>query len=532
MKKCFCTKNDRFSLPVTQTLDGRDSFLTLKSYNDELVIISGGMEPLKLEDFTAIPNTTPTQYWKEFIGNCGDTFIGNHRMIPARSPNRENYEWKDSISNNVGLDPYHHITGLLDESDDRCKYPGKTNEQACPEANKWGFKLNDTKLLISSHGDVVADGEWKLDFENWSEDQLNETRVLIFHQWQAEYAKIQSIRRDGNDWKITFQDKLQLSSVGQWPKSGAWRFIWFNNIDFLDAPGEYICVQKNGGKAELTMIPPDAADITNYSPIFVSQPEILLILTKRNIYKPTNITIQGITFQHTSRKYPKPKDSAAIYVRNAEHLRIERCEIAHTGNRGIHIKNSYNVKLLNNRLHNLGFYGISSDHLGFNEPKPSEDMENLLIQGNFIDGCGYTNLITPYCIYVGGRQGIRVLSNDVINSALGSIMIKGVSHGTDRTRNFVQFIVKYNRANNFGQGQLSDYAAIKTGVPTCQAVCPTCKPYDDANQQLYDCSVYARVSNNILLNGVGWHHGGIAYLYSDASSCRTTFDKNILRGTV
>ena len=218
-------------------------------------------------------------------------------------------------------------------------------------------------------------------------------------------------------------------------------------------------------------------------------------------------------------------------MRNAEHLRIENCEIAHTGNSGIHIKDSYDTKLLNNRLHNLGFYGISSSQSNTYESKASEDMQNLLIQGNFIDGCGYTNYITPYCIFVGGRQGIKVLSNDVMNSALGLIMIKGFSHGTVRSKNFVQFVVKYNRADNFGQGQLSDYAAIKTGVPSCRAVCPTCKPYDDANKQRSECSVYARVSNNIILNGQGWHHGGTAYLYSDAASCRTTFEKNILYGS-
>ena len=92
------------------------------------------------------------------------------------------------------------------------------SQKECPEIDYHGFILKDE---IS---------------EDW--DYLEQTQVLIFHAWIAEYVKVANVTDLGDGRKkLMFQEPLQHASVGEWVKSGGWRFLLSNNLALLDAPG-------------------------------------------------------------------------------------------------------------------------------------------------------------------------------------------------------------------------------------------------------------------------------------------------------
>ena len=133
--------------------------------------------------------------------------------MPARSPNIE--DW--GKNKNIALEPYHVITDLL-KTTKNCQRQSNKFKQSCPSIDKKGFILQDE---ISN--------DWKY---------LDQTQVLIFHSWIAEYAKVKSVIDLGDGRKkLMFQKNLKHAPIGQWNKAGGWRFILLNNLALLDVPG-------------------------------------------------------------------------------------------------------------------------------------------------------------------------------------------------------------------------------------------------------------------------------------------------------
>ena len=120
-------------LAETLELNTRDAFLTITSYRDEEVTVSGAV-PL---DIT----------WEvegevrrgQFPGQCGELYYGDYRMLKARSPNVADY----GVNKHFATGPYHTVAGFLVENDN-CKMETNWFSQAgCPAENKDGFYLND-----------------------------------------------------------------------------------------------------------------------------------------------------------------------------------------------------------------------------------------------------------------------------------------------------------------------------------------------------------------------------------------------------
>ena len=168
----------------------------------------------------------------------------------------------------------HFFQDLLIETEN-CQKPGKPS-QDCPEENKDGFIFTD---------------EFSAD---WND--LNQTQVLIFHAWVAEYAKIDRITQgtDGRN-RVMFQTPLKHAPIGKYAAAGGWRFLIFNNKAILDAPGESVCIEKQG-EVEVSYIPLD--ENTEDVPV-MAQLEIII-----NILKSTNIHISGIVNVPVERKTP------------------------------------------------------------------------------------------------------------------------------------------------------------------------------------------------------------------------------------
>ena len=252
-----------YYLTQTVRLQGaRDSFLTIKNYEEEEVTLSGGV-PLDLAwevDGSVLE--------AEYTGQCGELYYGDYRMLKARSPNIAQY----GPNSHYATGPYHHVAGLLLETEN-CRVDSKRFSQPCPQENRLGFYLTD---------EISPDWE-----------DLNQTQVLVFHSWINEYARVGSVvDTEGGRRKVVFQEPLGHAPVGEWISSGELRYLLLNNRALLDQPGEFVCSQQ-GGRARLAMIPPTGAQ-PGLVPVLASLETIL------SIRLTNNVNIQGLRFHHST----------------------------------------------------------------------------------------------------------------------------------------------------------------------------------------------------------------------------------------
>ena len=114
------------------------------------------------------------------------------------------------------------------------------HQQSCPDENNYGFVFNN-------------------EFSNdWN--YINQTRVLIFHSWIAEYSQVSEITTDLDGRNVVkFQNSLKHAPTGKFAISGHYRYQIFNNKALLDTPGESVCVKTDQG-IEVSYIPIDEND--------------------------------------------------------------------------------------------------------------------------------------------------------------------------------------------------------------------------------------------------------------------------------
>ena len=65
--------------------------------------------------------------------------------------------------------------------------------------------------------------------------------------------------------------------AGKYATSGDWRYIIFNNLALLDAPGEFVCTDNGDGTSDFSYIPPVGDENT---PVVVSQLKTLIDMSK------------------------------------------------------------------------------------------------------------------------------------------------------------------------------------------------------------------------------------------------------------
>ena len=149
-----------------------------------------------------------------------------------------------------------------------CEMNSTKHQQSCPEENNSGF---------------VFDNEFAA---NW--DYLNQTQVLIFHSWIAEYVNVDSITQDSDGRNIVmFQNGLKHGPTGKFAVSGNYRYLIFNNKALLDTPGESVCVKTEQG-VEVSYIPFDDNDEES---LVMSQLETILWIQPHPLV--SNIHLSG-----------------------------------------------------------------------------------------------------------------------------------------------------------------------------------------------------------------------------------------------
>jgi hypothetical protein len=99
---CYPLSSGVYYQESTIRLTGRDSYLTIKAYNDEPVTISGGILLDNPINDWVIDGQIRTATFP--LSSCGELFQGKNRLLPAKSPN---VEW--GSNKNIASGEYHYM---------------------------------------------------------------------------------------------------------------------------------------------------------------------------------------------------------------------------------------------------------------------------------------------------------------------------------------------------------------------------------------------------------------------------------------
>ena len=370
----------------------RDAFLEISAYStSDTVVISGGIPGGELNWVENNGVRTAS-----FPGTCAEVFLDDMRLLPARSPNLPSW----GVNMPTAQGPWHTITDLLETTAD-CQRVSNKFKQNCPDSNKEGFVIA---------GDEIS--------ANW--EDLDQTQVMVFHSWIAEYAKVASVRNVGGRTELKFQQPLSHAPVGQWNKAGDWRFQIINNRAVLDQEGEVVCTQQ-GGVATISYIPPVGMEDAT--------PVLAVLETLISIARTSSITLHGLKFQHTSSGgvdgYSWGQQSA-VKVDQADDVTISNCEFNHIGMIGLFIRATNRMTVTDSQFLDVGSHGL----LALAREADTENRNrNLLIKGNTFNGIGLTRCLfgfrhldtlcrywQPAGAWVEGRSNITVSKNEITNS--------------------------------------------------------------------------------------------------------------------
>ena len=416
-------------------MDARDSFMTIRALYDEETAISGGQ--VLNGEWTEEERGIKTQ---AFQGSCGEAFVGTFRLFPARKPNIADINY----NMNIALPPYNTIKDLLVETSS-CTRDSTAYSQNCPYEDRLGFVFENE-----------FDSRWA---------HLDQTKVLVFHSWINEYATIGNISEENGISKIYFKEPLDHAPVGQYVKSGGWRYIIYNNKAILDIPGEYVCIDNGDGSSTLSYIHPDEPGIEEL-PVVVAQLTQLMQLNG-----VTDVKMEGLKFERASSGGADGYNwgsEAALRVVSSQNVIVTDCLFSSTGMIGMFITKSNSVQVTRSVFTDIGGHGFMAQYNSESEPG---SMFDVSVDNNMFDGCGMNNFWQPACIWMGGDRNMTIRNNEFTNVPYTAINLKG-GHGasywedngvTEPTREDYVFQIEYNYIHDYGLGILNDFGAIYMG---------------------------------------------------------------------
>ena len=417
-------------------MDERDSYITIRALYEEETAISGGfvINGEWIED-GGIRSTT-------FQDSCGEAFVGTFRLFPAKNPNLADIGYKM----NIALSPYNTIKDLLVETD-TCTRNSTAWHQNCPYEDRLGFVFENE-----------FDSQW---------EHLDQTRVLIFHSWIAEYATVGNITQENGISKVYFKEPLASAPIGDYVKTGGWRYIIYNNKAVLDMPGEYVCTDNGEGISTISYIPPDEPEIKDLPVVMTKLP---IIMQMRGV---TNVNLEGLKFEHSSSNGMDGYNwgsETALKVISSQNVVVTDCQFSSTGMIGMYVRDSNNVQVSRSVFTDIGGHGFMAQ---YTSSDTEGGMFDILVDNNIFDGCGMNNFWQPACIWFGGDNNMTIRNNEITNVPYTPINIFGLMHHgasywedngvTEPTRDDYVFHIEFNYFYQYGQGILNDFGAVYIG---------------------------------------------------------------------
>lgn len=411
-------------------------------------------------------------------------------------------------------------------------------------------KLNRI-LSVDKENEILWIPTPKWDFSN-----VQDLEFVIHQWWAIANLRVKSIEVQGDRTALRFhQPESKIEFEHPWPApfiddkkeyNGNSAFYFTGAAELMDQPGEWYVDRK----ASKVYYYPKKGDAINDSKIVVPSLETLVNIKGNINAKVSNIHFKNISFQHSTWMRPSEqghvplqagwslvdayklqqpgtpdkqslenqawveRQSAAVEVSNADHIRFERCTFKHMAATGLdYIIGVSHSQIIGNVFYDIGGTAIQAGffggpdfeaHLPYNPTDQREIVHDLDIENNYIEdatnedwGC--------VGISVGVAHDINISHNEVFD-----INYSGICVGWSWTKTISiakNNRIHANRIHRFAK-QMYDVGGIYTLSAQPNTVISENAIYDleeapyahmpDHHQYIYfdEGSSYIRAENN------------------------------------
>lgn len=406
-------------------LDKRDSNLQIKGAGIGKTVISGGVV---LPPFQNADDGLWMMDLSEFLPLGGDVqqlFVNDRRAVLARTPN--------------GTDCF-ATSGIKETVIDTIK---------SWSIAKQGFGIQ--KLFLQDEAALALKG---------LPPMPEKMKANFYHGWDITKRTVCSI--DGDGRAISVSGGLQKAWNSMQNCS---QFVLEDDFAFLDEPGEWYFDDR---ARQLWYMPRDGEDISSAQAIAPSLRQLLIVSGTEDEHV-RNISIDGVSFQYSAFTYTwrgygpeqaAASSDAAVTVDFADGFTMSNCEIFHTGNNGIWIRNACrDCGLSHSIIHDLGIGAVKIGSGTIPEDEDALLTRRITISDNILSGGGRI-LPTGEGVLLIHASDCSVVHNEISDFFYTGISVGwvwGYTHSPSKRND-----ISYNHIHHIGWGLLSDMGGIYT----------------------------------------------------------------------